>query len=801
HLKDFIVSLDPTGADGGEGGLSFQVAQHGENFSVGQRSLLCLARALLRKTKILILDEATSAVDVETDELIQKTIRKEFADRTILTIAHRIKTVMDSDKILVLDQGSVVECDTPSKLVQNPGSLFYKLAQQAGEFCFSSRFSFDIMDLSNVPPSASTSGLNPPQGSSTPAPAASTGANSNNNSNSNNSGMAAPSGAPSSSEPLPEDVVSTNAVTAEAIARQNQTVVEEFQYLLEKSQQLFAGLRDLPPTGAKQWQPYFQKTFEIFSKLWRFQQQNRFVLENSYGLKRWEVGEIASKIGQLYYHYYLRTSETNYLQESYIFYDAIRERRYFNEISEIKSSALMIKKLRYYARFTVVCLLLNNRDIISTLKDELAALVNEYITMYRPADAAEWQLVLQEVSSFTDAEKKLHPVNTNGAYLPVARRLQTNTTIAAALDKDGSSSSTKMRLQEAILVGNAHNQIKFSELTIDMYRILQSLERETSQIRAASEIGSKENSVAATGGAGGDAGNIMAVKDEPLEEATIAQRRQTDKTVKRPNPHKYLLYRPTLSQLMVYLATAFKEVSSDSALLIYISADGSKRSTPDSSGAKGYHGGILTNSRKVSDNTDQDQQSISHCLHPGDLLPFTRKPMVLIVDSNNSVAFADMPRVFNHPYMSLLSPAEYPASIPDTSQIGGLFTLFLHAPMLAFSFISGIAQISPDTWEQCTGLITQAEGKIAELMAAAPLDKTQRRFLQDEFLRQFMIRFALCHTILKAHVAFTEPKHLPMSYPTLPASVLESTEVLSKIRSLAILANASCFSFSEPIQS
>jgi len=133
HLKDFILSLNPTGEDGGEGGLSFRVAQQGENFSLGQRSLLCLTRALLRKTKVLILDEATSAVDVETDELIQQTIRKEFADRTVLTIAHRIKTVMDSDKILVLDHGSVVEYDAPSTLVQRPESLFYKLAQQAGE--------------------------------------------------------------------------------------------------------------------------------------------------------------------------------------------------------------------------------------------------------------------------------------------------------------------------------------------------------------------------------------------------------------------------------------------------------------------------------------------------------------------------------------------------------------------------------------------------------------------------------------------------------------------------------------------
>ncbi|KAG0299954.1 Multidrug resistance-associated protein 1 [Dissophora globulifera] len=125
HLKAYISSLP--------GGLSFEISQNGENFSVGQRSLICLARALLRKTKILIMDEATAAVDVETDELIQKTIRKEFKDRTILTIAHRIKTVMDSDKILVLERGRVVEFDAPGKLLKNEASLFHRLAEQAGE--------------------------------------------------------------------------------------------------------------------------------------------------------------------------------------------------------------------------------------------------------------------------------------------------------------------------------------------------------------------------------------------------------------------------------------------------------------------------------------------------------------------------------------------------------------------------------------------------------------------------------------------------------------------------------------------
>ncbi|KAG0258656.1 CD9 antigen [Linnemannia exigua] len=125
HLKDVISALP--------GGLAFEVSTNGDNFSVGQRSLICLARALLRKTKILVLDEATAAVDIETDELIQKTIRQEFKDRTILTIAHRIKTVMDSDKILVLEKGRVEEYERPSVLLQREGSLFYRLAEQAGE--------------------------------------------------------------------------------------------------------------------------------------------------------------------------------------------------------------------------------------------------------------------------------------------------------------------------------------------------------------------------------------------------------------------------------------------------------------------------------------------------------------------------------------------------------------------------------------------------------------------------------------------------------------------------------------------
>ncbi|KAF9932487.1 hypothetical protein FBU30_008060 [Linnemannia zychae] len=126
HLKDFItVTLS--------GDLSYKVEFGGSNFSIGQRSLICLARALLQQSEILVLDEATAAVDVETDELIQQTIREEFSDKTILIIAHRIKTVMDTDKILVLEKGMVEEFGAPQELLRNHNGLFYQLAKQAGE--------------------------------------------------------------------------------------------------------------------------------------------------------------------------------------------------------------------------------------------------------------------------------------------------------------------------------------------------------------------------------------------------------------------------------------------------------------------------------------------------------------------------------------------------------------------------------------------------------------------------------------------------------------------------------------------
>lgn len=105
------------------GQLDAEVAESGSNFSTGQRQLLCMARALLRRTKILILDEATSNVDSSTDDIIQNTIRSSFKNCTILTIAHRLHTIIDSDRVMLLERGRLLEFDTPSALLESKSTF------------------------------------------------------------------------------------------------------------------------------------------------------------------------------------------------------------------------------------------------------------------------------------------------------------------------------------------------------------------------------------------------------------------------------------------------------------------------------------------------------------------------------------------------------------------------------------------------------------------------------------------------------------------------------------------------------
>ncbi|KAJ3124025.1 hypothetical protein HK098_001456 [Nowakowskiella sp. JEL0407] len=484
----------------------------------------------------------------------------------------------------------------------------------------------------------------------------------------------------------------------------------------------------------------------------------------------------AKLVEELYYHYYLRTSETNYLYESYVFYEATRERAYFRDVLETKSPALVIKKLRYYARFIVVCLLLNRTAIIKKLMSELSTLVEEYTKQFKPADSNEWNTVIQEIETFLEAERKLSPIDLDneGSVLVSKTRLQSSSSTSTTTASSTKDEKAKLRLQEAILVGNFQNQIKFSELTLDMYRMLQSLEREPN-VNAANNAGAM-------------------APPEQSEDGTNAGAKNANEKPKRSNPHKYLLYRPTLAQLMLYVATTFKDISENAAVMLYLSADGAKRNAKGDDTA--YTGGVATNvnySRKSSEQkVDPDQLNLVHCLHPQDLVPFTRKPLFVVIDSTNSTAFKNFPKVFSQSVVILMSPTEYPSGIKDTTPIGNLFTLFLHSPIKAIAFICSKSEVKGSVWESAIALVTSLEEIARDLISTnANVDKAYKKFIQDDFLRQFIARFVLATAIFQGHTLFKDPKNIPSSYPSLPQTLFTTPELISKITDLIGLLDVS----------
>uniref|UniRef100_A0A670KEP2 Suppressor of cancer cell invasion n=1 Tax=Podarcis muralis TaxID=64176 RepID=A0A670KEP2_PODMU len=482
--------------------------------------------------------------------------------------------------------------------------------------------------------------------------------------------------------------------------------VTDFCYLLDKSKQLFNGLRQ--------------------------------VLDNRYGLKRWQIGEIASKIGQLYYHYYLRTSETSYLNEAFSFYSAIRQRSYYSQVNKEDRPELVVKKLRYYARFIVVCLLLNKMDVVKDLVKELSDEIEDYTHRFNTEDQVEWNLVLQEVAAFVEADPVM-VLNDDNTLVILSNRLSET---GAPLLEQGMIVG-QLTLADALIIGNCNNQVKFSELTIDMFRMLQALEREPM--------------------------NLASQMSKPGLQET------TEKPARRENPHKYLLYKPTFSQLYTFLAASFKELPANSVLLIYLSATGvfpSGRS--DSEGPYDF-GGVLTNSNRDIINGDgihKRNQSYKemHCLHPGDLYPFTRKPLFIIVDSSNSVAYKNFTNLFGQPLVCLLSPTAYPKALQDQSQRGSLFTFFLNNPLMAFLFVSGLSSMRKGLWDKCHDYLRKINRDIAQLLThSRSIDQAFLQFFGDEFLRLLLTRFIFCSATMRMHKIFRqETRNYPESYPQLP---------------------------------
>lgn len=561
--------------------------------------------------------------------------------------------------------------------------------------------------------------------------------------------------------------------------------------------------------------------------------------------------------------YSLRTSDCTHLIEACNFYAAIRARGYFNILNKDVRSSLVVKKLRYYARYIIVCLLLKRMKLVKDLVREFSQSLNDYSHVYEPEAQLEWSLVLQEIKAFIEAESKVSvvsgPGHTDGpgVILTLSQRLNSTNVPPPLKIPTG-----KLFLSEALIVGNCPRQVKFSELTVDMYRLLQILEREPNeqqqlllqqrQQRAQQQSMDQQHpnvspqhqlygAAAAPPLAGGEKSfNLLA---RPTFNSQQAQGI-------KGSPHKYTIFRPTFSQLFLFLASGFKELPQNGVLLLYLSADGSFGHMSADGDEAGYDlGGVATASGGKPGGEQQQQQmsssaSRSHlnqptvgssryhyqyqasqatnqsistaavasgcgqqldagatgsgarsllrpsqsmhfkqpnCLHPGDLYPFTRKPLVLVIDSNNSYAFQHIPRHFGLPLLVLMSPTEYPTPFNDNTD-GSLFTLFLHCPLTALCSISNIIELPETIWRDAQFYIEKFYTELsAILLQSRSLDPTFISLCSDDFLRLLIFRFIFCFMAMRLHKLFRTFNYHPRSYPQLPEAELLQHPVLKQI--------------------
>ncbi|RZS06334.1 hypothetical protein BHM03_00036976 [Ensete ventricosum] len=179
----------------------------------------------------------------------------------------------------------------------------------------------------------------------------------------------------------------------------NIPITELFWSLLDKADRKFSRVRDLPIYGRNRNDADLHKAFKIYTQLWKLQQEHRQKLVEA-GLRRWEIGEIAARIAQLYYGQYQRTSDSSYLAEAYIFYEAILSREYFRDSSGSPAQqdmALANKQLRFLARFLIVCLVLGRREMVAKLVGLLKSMVDECKKSFQETEFKEWKHVVQEI--------------------------------------------------------------------------------------------------------------------------------------------------------------------------------------------------------------------------------------------------------------------------------------------------------------------------------------------------------------------------------------------------------------------
>ena len=387
------------------------------------------------------------------------------------------------------------------------------------------------------------------------------------------------------------------------------------------------------------------------------QQKYRDVLTSPpVNLKRWEIGDIASRIGQLYYLYYLRTSDISFLNQSYTFYTAIRSRGYFkcdDVPRESGRAQLAGRVLRYYARYLVVCLLLGlGDDIADPLVTDMSLAFLRYKTECSPAarESAQWLALIDEAKAFLARRAPVStrdPTTGNKARVLESGRLKSLSKEIQQQPQDAPQGG-RLQLQTAILAGGRKEQVKVGDLALDTLRMAHSL-----------ELG------------------LACQKKCPLFH----------------NPVKHMLRNPSAAQLIFHMAAVTEDLPKDRAVLLYITGDA------------GTDGGFAMNNGAE----DADARD---ALTAGDIVPYTRWPLFVIADGDAAAdVFGTMEEVFRTPFLCLMAPKAW-----ETEDNNGLFTLFLHHPLAAFCVFCGLFNPNKQAYNHCMTALNEYFEHLATIL-------------------------------------------------------------------------------------
>ncbi|XP_021850510.1 uncharacterized protein [Spinacia oleracea] len=515
-------------------------------------------------------------------------------------------------------------------------------------------------------------------------------------------------------------------------------LIEIYWSLVDKADKKFSKIRDLPLYERNRFDTYFYKVFKVYTELWKFQQENRQKLVEG-GLKRWEIGEIASRIAQLYFGQYMRTSEASYLSESYVFYDAILTREYFKE-GLSQDLNLANKQLRFLARFITVCLLLNRRHMVHQLVNHLKILLDECKRTFQEANFREWKVVVQEIVKFLKADTNFLNIRPLRYSLVLDHHPDTLPHVSSLNLKKN------LRLRDAVLSSYHSNEVLATvcdDLPSDGVLF----------IYLSGKSGPFFSSSSGAGSRLGPESNVKSLQSQTTMHVT------------------------PITDGLSHLSGQGKEVFLNSPLdCIHI-------------GSRGNEG--------------------SNYIYPSDLLPFTRRPLFIVIDSESSGSFKIISgSEKGEPAAMLLSPrSSPPTSTGEWSWHlnGSLFTIFLTAPIQAFCLLLGFSgsDIQMDGFEIADKLLSSSLSEWGLTLATSGfLDPVWSQVFCDPFLRRLLLRFIFCRAVLTLY-APTQKKgeFIPQCLPSLPENVQPSSPAIQSI--ILQIANifdaSSSFIFSENI--